>query len=103
LTPDPIGLNGGVNLFVYIENNPINYIDPDGQKPLKDWTKDDFLREIKEHKKNINVYRACKDIDKYMHCNLRDECSNCCQALGKAISPDLWYNYWAMCASLICY
>jgi len=30
LTPDPIGLAGGINLFVYSENNPINLVDPWG-------------------------------------------------------------------------
>ena len=30
LTPDPIGLAGGINPFVYTHNNPINVIDPDG-------------------------------------------------------------------------
>jgi hypothetical protein len=29
-TPDPIGLAGGINPFVYTENNPINWIDPKG-------------------------------------------------------------------------
>lgn len=32
LTPDPIGLAGGINPFVYSENNPVNYIDPMGLK-----------------------------------------------------------------------
>jgi len=30
LTPDPIGLSGGINPFVYSLNNPINHIDPLG-------------------------------------------------------------------------
>jgi RHS repeat-associated protein len=32
LRPDPIGLEGGINLFVYAMNDPINEIDPSGLK-----------------------------------------------------------------------
>ncbi len=28
--PDPIGLNGGINLSIYVHNNPVNFIDPLG-------------------------------------------------------------------------
>ncbi|HID69048.1 MAG TPA: RHS repeat protein, partial [Desulfobacterales bacterium] len=30
LTPDPIGLDGGINLFSYVLNDPVNWIDPWG-------------------------------------------------------------------------
>jgi RHS repeat-associated protein len=30
LTPDPIGQEGGINLFAYVENNPVNETDPKG-------------------------------------------------------------------------
>jgi len=32
LTPDPIGLTGGINLWSYGENNPVNFVDPLGLK-----------------------------------------------------------------------
>jgi RHS repeat-associated protein len=34
LTPDPIGLLGGINLFIYADGDPVNLIDPDGLESL---------------------------------------------------------------------
>ncbi|MBW2104406.1 MAG: hypothetical protein JRH05_17570 [Deltaproteobacteria bacterium] len=33
MTPDPIGLKGGVNMFAYAFNDPVNLTDPSGQYP----------------------------------------------------------------------
>jgi RHS repeat-associated protein len=37
LSRDPIGFAGGVNLYEYVNGNPLRWIDPSGDKPVIGW------------------------------------------------------------------
>ena len=58
LTPDPIGLQAGINLFVYGINNPINYVDPSGLLGCKppECKNPKEIRKWREH----NVWRIAE-------------------------------------------
>ncbi len=34
MNPDPIGMAGGINLYGYVLNDPVNLVDPDGLEPI---------------------------------------------------------------------
>jgi RHS repeat-associated protein len=39
ITSDPIGLQGGLNTYTYVGNNPMAYIDPAGLEIIGEWVK----------------------------------------------------------------
>ncbi len=47
ISQDPIGFGGGINLYAHVENNPVNFTDPQGLSPLGAIKK--ALQKVHEH------------------------------------------------------
>ncbi|SSC07285.1 RHS repeat domain-containing protein [bacterium endosymbiont of Bathymodiolus sp. 5 South] len=57
ISPDAAGAIDGLNLYVYVGNNPLKYIDPIGHFPLISW--DRFVYKVNAYKKNqrdLNIW-----------------------------------------------
>jgi hypothetical protein len=50
ISPDSAGAVDGLNLYVYVGNNPLKYIDPTGYFPLISWSR--FVSSISAYKAN---------------------------------------------------
>jgi RHS repeat-associated protein len=80
VTRDPIGYDGGINLFEYVEGNPVKSTDFSG---LKGWAKtcDDVLKLVKQYgdlsrhlRGKINTYRSSPNQDINHYNNIQRHC-----------------------------
>ncbi|GEM_PF-5378279 len=70
ITRDPIGFAGGINLYGYVGNNPVNWVDPWGFEPgSKTWWKEfipDFDRARQIAKEELENHSGHNDLDDAM-------------------------------------
>jgi hypothetical protein len=53
-SPDSAGAADGLNLYVYVGNNPLKYRDPTGHFPLVSW--DSFVNSVNAYKASQREY-----------------------------------------------
>ncbi|MBA5248780.1 MAG: RHS repeat-associated core domain-containing protein [Gammaproteobacteria bacterium] len=54
ISPDSAGTAAGLNLYVYVGNNPLKYTDPTGHIPTISW--DEFVGKINKHMQTNELY-----------------------------------------------
>ncbi len=57
ISPDSAGAADGLNLYIYVDNNPLKYRDPTGHFPLISWSRFiDSINAYKANQRKLNVW-----------------------------------------------
>ncbi len=70
ITEDPIGIAGGLNLYRFVNNNPVNYVDPRGLWCIPWFSKERNAIFLPDNNESINYEINFIIIDNVVFCNI---------------------------------